>query len=292
MFFVSTVLASPASFASWSCGMSVLTVALKAARSSGIRGISDATSACSLERREHPLLAGPGRSRPAVAGSGVDEGLRPGHVLDAGRDVDASEAARVGRVGLVADRDLDVDRHPAQRVHDLLEAVEVDLDEVLDVEPVDVAQDLLQPVVSAGPVVAGHEVGPVADRGEERVDLLRVDAARIGVAERSRRQRDVDGVARQAEHRDLLGDRVDRDDDQRVGVVGAFLRPLVGADQEDVQALLAVPWRDRDVRQRGALDRRLGDAGAGRVGRRRRSAPATATSEADGVWCTSPATDP
>ena len=131
------------------------------------------------ERRQDPLLAGRAVevALAAVARPGVDERLGAGHVLDAGRDVDPREPAGVGRVGLVDDRDLDVDRHAAHRVDDLLEAVEVDLDEVLDVEAVEVAQDRLQAVVAARDVRAGHEVGPVADRGEEGVDLARVDAA-------------------------------------------------------------------------------------------------------------------
>jgi hypothetical protein len=98
-------------------------------------------------------------------------------VLEAGGNVDPGEAAGVGRVTLVGDRDLNVDRHPAHRVHDLLEALEVDLDEVLDVEAVEVSEDELQAVVAAGPVRAGDEVCPVANGGEEGVDLPRVDRA-------------------------------------------------------------------------------------------------------------------
>ena len=55
-----------------------------------------------------------------------------------------------------------------------------------------------------------------------------------------------------------LVDRVDRDRDQRVGVVAAAL--LVGADQQDVEALLAVPRRDRDLRD---LACRCGGSGVG-----------------------------
>ena len=43
----------------------------------------------------------------------------------------------------------------AQRVDDRLEALEVDLHEVLDVEPVEVADDRLQAVVAARHVGAG-----------------------------------------------------------------------------------------------------------------------------------------
>ncbi len=74
-----------------------------------------------------------------------------------------------------------------------------------------------------------------------------VDLARVGRAEdrpgRARRDRHVDRVARQAEHRDLLRLRVDRHDDQRVGVERPLLGPLVGADEQDVQPVLPVPLR-------------------------------------------------
>ena len=62
----------------------------------------------------------------------------------------------VGRVVVVEDRDLDVDRDAAEGVDDLLEAVEVDLDEVLDVEAVEVAEDGLQAVVAARASVPGQ----------------------------------------------------------------------------------------------------------------------------------------
>ena len=63
---------------------------------------------------------------------------------------------------VVRDGDLDIDRHAADRVDDLLEALEVDLDEVLDVEPVQLPEDRLEAVVAAGAVPAREEV--LADR--------------------------------------------------------------------------------------------------------------------------------
>ena len=142
MFFVSTLPASPASFASSACGMSVLTVALNAANE--LRDPRDEVRDVGLlaERRQDALLAVAAvEVVRAVARPGVDEGLGAGHVLDPGGDVDPGVAAGVGRVAVVDDRHLDVDRHAADRVDDLLEAVEVDLDEVLDVELVEVAED-------------------------------------------------------------------------------------------------------------------------------------------------------
>ena len=125
-------------------------------------------------------------------------------------------------------------------------------------------------------------------RSDRRWTLVhqRVDLVAIGGPEdlpgRAGRDRHVHGVAGQAEHRDLLGDRVDRDDDQGVGVEGAVARTLVGPDQQDVEAFLAVPRRDRHLGQgrpdgrAGRFGRRgrLGRAGLGRgrrqAGRRRR----------------------
>ena len=123
----------------------------------------------------------------------------------------------------------------------------------------------LQAVVAGQIALARVEVGALADGRPIAVDL-----ARVGRPEQAPggplRDRDVDRVARQAEHRDLLGQRVDRDDDERVGVERLVARPLVGADEQDVEPFLAVPRRDRHVRD-GAADRRaLGDGGVGRVG--------------------------
>ena len=113
--------------------------------------------------------------------------------------------------------------------------------------------------------VAREQVVALADRRPERVDLARVDRPER-LAGRSRRDRHVDRVARQAEHRDLLGDRIDRHHDQGVGVVGALARPLVAADEQDVEPLLAVPRRDRDVGQGAAGRGRLGLGAVGRLG--------------------------
>ena len=139
----------------------------------------------------------------------------------------------------------------------VLEALEVDHHVVLDVEAVELAEDRLDRVEAARLVVARERVGPVPGVEPEAVDL-----AGVGRPEdrpgRAGRDRHVDDVAREAEHRHLLRLRVDRHDDQRVGVEGAFLRPLVGADQQDVQPALAVPLGQRRGRQRRP-ERRLAD---------------------------------
>ena len=215
------------------------------------------------QREEHALLAlATVEVRRAVARPGVLERLGPVHVLDPGRDVQPVELAPLAREAIVGDRDLDVDGHATDRVDDLLEAFEVDLDEVLDVEVVQLAEDRLERVVAARPVVAGPQVRAVTVVGEEAVDLAAVVAA-PDLARRSLRDRHVDRVARQAEHRDLLGDRVDRDHDERVGVVAAAL--LVGADQQDVQAFLAVPRGDRHVRHGRPDQGRVRGGGVGRL---------------------------
>ena len=210
------------------------------------------------ERQQDSLLALAAiEVRRAVARSGVLQRLVAVHVLDPARDIDPLELPLVARVVVVGDGDLDVDRDAADRIDDRSEPVEIDLDEVLDVEPVEVADDRLEAVVATGLVVPGKQVRSIADSLEPAVDLAREGRTEQALGG-TRRHRHVDGVARQAEHRDLLGHRVDRDDDQRVGVVGALVRPLVGADQEDVQALLAVPRRDGDLGDVGADSRSLG----------------------------------
>ncbi len=199
------------------------------------------------EREEQPLLAGTAiEVVRGVARPGIAQRLRSVHVLDPARDVDPLRAPRVARKLVVHHGHLHVDRHTADRIDDRLEALEVDLDEVLDVEAVQLAEDRLEPVVAARPVVAGVEVVAVPDRLEPAVDLARVRPAEQ-LPGRSIGDGDVDGVARQAEHRNLLRGWIDRDHDHRVGVVRVFLWPLVAADEQDVQLLLAVPGRDRHV---------------------------------------------
>jgi hypothetical protein len=139
---------------------------------------------------------------------------------------------------VVEDRDLDVDRHAAERVTTCRKPLEVDLDVVLDVEAVQVAEDRLEAVVAAR--VARRcpgEVGRFAFAGEA-VDLARVDAP-VVVLRPDRAASARRPCRGQLEHHDLVRSRVDRDRDHRVGVEAAAL--LVDADEQDVQALLAVP---------------------------------------------------
>ena len=70
------------------------------------------------------------------------------------------ESAVVARVAVVHDRDLHVDRHATEGVDDLLEAVEVDRDVVIDLQAVEVAERRFQGVETALRLVAGEEVGP------------------------------------------------------------------------------------------------------------------------------------
>ena len=187
----------------------------------------------------------------AVARTRKAERLDAIHVLDAARDVDPSQAG-VERVAVVGDRDLDVDRHAAHDVDDLLESVEVDFDEVLDVEPVEVAHDRLEPVVAAGLGRPGEEIRATVDRRPPGIDLLRVDGSER-LARGPGWDRHVRRVARQAEHRDLPGHGIDRHDDERVGVERPITWALVRPDEQDVEAFLAVPCGDRDRRE-GAAD--------------------------------------
>ena len=247
MFFVSTSDASPRSGASWATGMSVLTVALERLDEVGQARDEVLRIGLLAQREQDALLAQAAiEVVRAVPRACVAERLGAVHVLDAGRDIDPPEAVVDRREAVVGDRHLDVDGHAAHRVDDLLEAVEVDLDEVLDVEPVQVAHDRLEPVV-AGQVALVPGTGRCAsDRRPPGVDLAGVDRAE-GAPRWPGRGRHVHRVARQAEHRDLLGDRIDRHDDEGVRVVGGFARSLVAPDEQDVEPLLAVPRRDRDV---------------------------------------------
>ena len=208
-------------------------------------------SACSRSDRSTRCWRAPrSKSVEAVARAGVAQGLLAVHVLDARSGCTAAGCARPAREAVVDDRDLDVDGHAAERVDDLLEAVEVDLDEVRMSRPYSSPRIDLSALKPRVRVVARPEVGAVrGSAAKSELILLAVDAT-PDTLRRAGRHRHVDRVARQAEHRDLLGDRVDRDRDQRVGVDGRR-RCSSDADEQDVQPLLAVPRRD---------DRRSGPA--------------------------------
>ncbi len=154
------------------------------------------------------------------------------------------ELAAADRVVIVRDRHLDVDGYAAEGVDDLLETVEVDLDVVRDVDLVELAQGAFERGEAALPALAaGKEVGLPAGPRPETVDLGGVGAAVEAVGAPISGQGHVDGVTRQAQHRHLLSDRIDAGDDHRVGVVGRLARAPVDAEQQDVEALLAVPGR-------------------------------------------------
>ena len=221
---VSTCEARPSSGASWLTGMSVATADLSAVISCGRRGMRSWGSACSRRdsstrcwRAPRSKSLEPCRDRAYRSASApfmcwMPLGMYTPSQLVVGR-----------REAVVGDRNLDVDRHPAHHVDDLLEAVEVDLDEVLDVEAVEVAHDRLEAVEAAGLLGARRRDRSGGGRWSTSVDLVAIGGPE-DLPGRAGRDRHVHGVARQAEHRDLLGDRVDRDDDQGVGVEGAVAR--------------------------------------------------------------------
>ena len=223
------------------------------------------------QRQEHALLAEPAvevAARRSVAGPGVDERVRAAHVLRAGRDVDAPEAAVRGRVLALGDRDLDVDLDSAQGVDDAPEAPEVDHHVVADVQAVQPAEHRLQRAEAAGRGrLAGPQVGPVPVLGEPAVDLAGVRAAPDGA--RVGRHGHVRHVPRELEHRDLLGHGIDGHDDHGVGVEARVARALVVADEQDVEPLLAVPGRQRG---RHRADRAARDGARLRCDVRRRRA--------------------
>src|SRR5215218_26124 len=145
-----------------------------------------------------------------VAEARVLERLVAAHLLVAGRDVDVGE---LGGVVVVAAVDVRVDA--TDRVDRLLEALEVDVDHVVDREagqPLDRVR---------GELRAADRVG-----GVELVDAV---------------ARDLDlEVARQRHHRRRLLLRIEAHEDDRVGTltgtgaaVGRVVGALVGAEQED-----------------------------------------------------------
>ena len=86
---------------------------------------------------------------------------------------------------------------------------------------------------------------------DERVDLA-PELAPVG-------QRDIDHVARDRDHRDGLRDRVERDDDHRVGQVGVAPDARIDPDDQAVDAR-------HGRRRRGQVGRgRLGRGGVGRA---------------------------
>ena len=91
-------------------------------------------------------------------------------------------------------------------------------------------------------VAAREEVRSPARHRVERVDLVVVGAAELAVGRPAARQRDAGRVARQRDEGHPPGGRVDADHDHRVRQVAGDPGPAaIGADEQDVEALLAVP---------------------------------------------------
>ena len=176
--------------------------------------------------------------RVRVAEADEVERRAPGQPLVAGLEVDlrvAVPGADAGVVVVVAA--VDVDPDAAERVDDLLEAAEVDGDQVVDREAGQPADRLERPLRAAGRV--------------RRVDLR---------AELVSGAADVDDhVSREREHRDRLRLRIGPQEHERVGARGRSLRltvPAVVADHE----------RDRGlVRRRHRVEARLRLLHVGRV---------------------------
>ena len=170
-----------------------------------------------------------------------------------GRVVELEAAAPVVRRVLgVEDGDLDVDHHAAEGVDHAPEAVDVDGHVVLDVEPVELAERPHQRLEATGLVRAPREeVGPDAGLRVERVDLVVVLAAQGPIGRPVARQGHAGGIARQRDEGHPSGGRVDAHRDHRVGQVAvAASGGVVCADEQDVQALLAVPILELWLRRR------------------------------------------
>ena len=192
----------------------------------------------------------------------IHQRVGTGHELHPGRDVDPLESAFRGGVAVINHGHLDVDRDTTEGIDDLPEPVEVDLDVVLDIDRVELAEDGLEPVVAPGLVGPRVHVRTMADGGEPGVDLAGVDRSEQ-LPGGTWRDRHVDRVAWDLEHGDLVGDRVDRHGDHRVRVVAAAL--FVGTDQQDVEALGPVPRRNARGGHGRADRTRIGGRGVGRL---------------------------
>ena len=179
--------------------------------------------------------------------------------------------AVVARIPVVDHRRRDIDGYAPESVDYVLETGEIDEHVVRDVEPVGVAQSLLEGVGSA----PGEQV-PVAIRVfPQGVELVVEARAPQRGQTRVRRHRKPVGVSRHAEHRDCVGHRVQAHDDHRVRPKAAAL--LVRPDQQNVESAIAVPRLRRRRRQHRPLGRerhdwfdRAGRVGAGGSDRHRR----------------------
>ena len=100
-----------------------------------------------------------------MAGAGVAQRLLAVQVLQAGREVDAGVAVRLGGVLVVLERVRHVDVDAAEGVDQLLEPAEVDLRIVVDVDP-EVAGD--RPPEQ--PILVGRRLPP--DQSKRRESLL------------------------------------------------------------------------------------------------------------------------
>ncbi len=180
------------------------------------------------EGTQHLLLAqAAGEVVVVVARARVLEGGGAVHMLQAGGEVDAGVVVAGAGVLVVLNRGRNVDRHAAERVDDLDKALEVDFSKVVDRDT--------EVVLNGGADEAGAGVLRGRAEGIGGVDLV--------TAETGDRDQQVAG---DREHRDIFGDRVNRDNDDGVGAGRAFVRrplPLVDTEQQDVDPLGAVPVR-------------------------------------------------
>ena len=180
------------------------------------------------EGKQHLLLAG-GAAAVAVvvAGPGVLEDALAVHMLPTGREIDPHVLVIRSWILVVADRIRDIERHAADGIDDLDETVEVDLGEVIDVDP-EIGLDRPH---HESRTTARHVGVGIAER-VRGIDLVRAEAGDDDLQ-----------VARDREHPRRLRDRVDIDQDDGIGA-GVVVLALVDAEQEKRQAAGAIPIGD------------------------------------------------
>ncbi len=184
------------------------------------------------ERPREVALAG------RLAGARVGKGVAPIEMVQPGRDRPAPSLEAVAVVRRVIEGLLDIDIDAADRIDHPDEAAELQLGIVVDVDPEQGADRVLERRHPAVGKLLGMFVG------------IRHQGVELGTEGVAVPERHVDEVARDGQHRDRVPDRVDRDHHHRVGEDRGPQTRRVDTDEQDVDPLVE---RRTGVHVRAAL---------------------------------------